>query len=138
VQRCNELELGDAPVAEVIPEPGPPPLAEGGQIADGTYFHTAEIAYNAPSGLAGPFGRARIEIAGSVWQEVSGFPPPDTVNPDKRSTGTLSLSGTKLTLQRTCPSAGSSESGEFTAASDHFTLFVVDHGTTFAAVFTKQ
>jgi hypothetical protein len=39
---------------------------------------------------------------------------------------------------RTCPSAGGPESGEFTVAADHFTLFVVDRGVTFGAVFTKQ
>ena len=73
---CNELSL-DAAAVGFTYDAGSPPDATGGEIADGTYFLTAQVVYDTASGLTIPLGRTKVVIAGSIWQEVTGDPMPD-------------------------------------------------------------
>jgi hypothetical protein len=130
---CNDLEL-DAPTVNLTTDPDPAPAPTGGEIADGTYFATAEILYETASSLTFEFGSAKVVIAGASWQEASA----DVANPNRHTTSTLSTTGTTLDLTRTCPTAGVTESAEYSADGDGFTLYVEDGGETFATVFTRQ
>lgn len=134
---CNALAL-DAPAIDFTYDAGKAPEPTGGAVADGTYFLSAEIAYEAPPLGTVSFGRTQIEIAGDVWQEVRGDAEDDSVNPIRHTTNTFSVSGTTLTLERTCPSANDPESAGYTATETSLTLYVNDRGKVFGTVFTKQ
>ena len=130
---CNDLEL-DAPPFSLTTDPEPAPAATGGEIADGTYFATAQILYDTTSSLTFELGSLKVVIAGASWQEASA----DDANPNRHTTSTLSTTGTTLDLTRTCPTEGTTDSGEYSADGDGFTLYVQDRGATFATVFTRQ
>ena len=134
---CNELAL-DAPPVDFSYDEAEAPEPTGGEIADGTYFLSAEIVYEAPPLPVVSFGRTQITIAGNVWQEVNGDAEDDSNNPVRHSTSSLSASGTTLTLTRTCPSAGDPESAGYTATDTSLTLYIDDRGKSFGSVFTKQ
>lgn len=135
---CNELEL-DAPAVGFTLNADPQPTAEGGTIADGKYFLTAEILYETSSGFpTDPIGRRRIDIEGSTWNEVSGPAEPSDENPDSHSTFEMSTTEKTLTLTAECPAGGPERSLEYTATDDEITVFVKDGGKTVGTVFTKQ
>jgi hypothetical protein len=130
---CNDLEL-DAPAFDMTNDPAPAPAPTGGEIADGTYFATAQILYDSDTPLTFEVGKVKIVIAGDVWQEASS----DVANPNRHTTSKLSTSGTTLDLTRTCPTAGGTDVADYSADSDGFTLYVEDAGATFGTVFTRQ
>jgi hypothetical protein len=133
---CNDLVL-DAPAVGLTYDVAAPPTPIGGTMADGTYFLTAQIAYETASGPTIPLGRTKAVIAGTTWQEIDGDPAPGSVNPDRRFTYTLDTAGTSFTLTRTCPSPFQ-VSLTYTAEATRFTAFVQDRGKTIGTVFTKQ
>jgi hypothetical protein len=133
---CNQL-AEDAPTYSLTWDSGVAPIPEGGSIADGTYVLTRQTGYMATTLSAIEMGRLKVEITGSTWQQSEGILPYD-VNPDQHSTYTSSTQGTKLTLTRTCPSAGQPETLGYTASADTLIMLVVDHGTTFESVLTRQ
>jgi len=137
VAACNDIVL-DAPAVGFTYDPGAPPDASGGTIANGTYFLTAQVVYQTPSGIEIPLGRTKVELNDNVWQEVSGDPEPGGVNPDQHTTSTLSTNGTSLSLGRTCPTLAQPETAEYTAEAQTFTIFVLDAGKTVGTVFTRQ
>lgn len=136
---CNELEL-DAPPVGLSYDAQPAPEATGGQLLDGTYFLTKQIVYSTPSGITIPIGRTEITVMGDVWQEVLGDPEKGSVNPDRHYTRALAVSGTTLTLSRTCPSEAEPNSAEYsvTQANDGFVIYVEDRGKRIGTVFTRQ
>lgn len=137
VEACNELEL-DVPAFSLSNNSKPHNIADGGDIADGTYFISAQVMFESESPLMLEIGRTKVVIEGGVWQEVSGDAEVGGVNPDKRSTYALSFSDTTLELERTCPSVGEPESFEYSADEYGFTLYVNDGGAEFGTVFTRQ
>jgi hypothetical protein len=82
------------------------------------------------------FGRDRVAITGTTWQEVEGIPPYD-VNPDQHYTRTMSIVPPHfLTLTRTCPAGGGQTMFRFTMNAAGFSLFHDEQGTTFEFVYT--
>lgn len=135
---CNSLELGDTPPYALGYNSKPHNLPEGGVIPDGTYVIAAQIMFETESGPELELGRTKVTIAGDSWQEVSGDAEPGGVNPDRRSTSTMSLSGATLELTRTCPSEGAPESSEYQVDDSGFTVYVTDAGKSFGTLFTRQ
>jgi hypothetical protein len=134
---CNELEL-EAPAVGFTYDEAAAPAATGGEIVDGTYFLTAQVMFETASGPTLALGRTSVTVEGDTWQEVSGDPEEESVNPDRHTTATLSLSGSTFTLSRTCPSEGDPQIAEYTVDDDGFTVYVEDAGKVFGTVFTKQ
>lgn len=133
---CNDLDA-DAPDYSFTSDPGPPPEANGGELASGTYFLTEEILYDADFTIGDDLGSVKVVIDGHRWQEVDGWPPGSTIGADVRVSGTFSTSGAFLTLELTCPEAYS-RSVEYTADATSFTFYGVDHGLPYGIVFTRQ
>jgi hypothetical protein len=130
---CNDLELrSDAPRVPFTSSEDAAPAPAGGEIADGTYFYTAHIVYEA---AAAPltFPRTQVTISGDIWQEAIGYES-DVVH----STSKLTTSGNEFTLTRTCPVAGNVESGTYTATETSLTFYSEGGLHVIARVFTKQ
>ena len=107
------------------------PTPAGGTIVDGTYFETAETAYEAST--AGPGGdhqETNVIAAGKLEVVKLGV-----TNPIDRTSWTFTTSGTTLTLTRTCPSAKTQPLG-FTASGN--TLMVFDSLAKTVKTYTKQ
>lgn len=134
---CNELPL-DAPPYALTYDDGAVPESTGGEIADGTYFITSQVLYTDATLPSVDLGRTAVVISGDTWQEVSGDPEPDGVNPDQHTTSTLSTSGTTLTLARSCPDSGPAEALDYSVTKDGFIVYAMDRGDTFATVFSRQ
>jgi len=132
---CNMLELGDAPAVGFTYDLGDAPAPLGGDIADGTYVLTAFVVYGIDLGITDPFARVKVEISGGTWEFVESGP--DEVDTPRTDTYTSSISGTQVTMTRSCPVVDM-ETATFTAGPDELTLYVLDRGTTIADVFTKQ
>jgi hypothetical protein len=131
---CNNLVL-DAPSAKMTFTSAPSPAALGGTIADGTYFLSGIVGYGSSSSSTVPSGRTKIVVSGGSWQWV------DTVDDisERRFTYSATVSGTSLSLARTCPSGSTrTNDGRFTATATEFTIFVVDGGVTFGSLFVKK
>jgi hypothetical protein len=109
---CNSLANGASVVSEQQSATAAPSPQGGGVIADGTYFMTALTVYTGSGGASGPDGNSDQQTAqftGSTMTlqivDQGGGCQPQTM------TGTLSFSGTQLTLTTTCPSGCGSNCG---------------------------
>jgi len=119
-------------------DPDPAPTAEGGTIADGTYFATGQIWYGQSGSFSLTYGGVRVEIDGTSWEEVEGPLPSDATSEARHRTAALAVSSPTLTLTRTCPSAGAPDSIGYTVAGDDLTLFIEDGGSVFGTTFRRQ
>jgi hypothetical protein len=128
----------DAPAWQLTYDPNPAPTPLGGELVDGSYFVLKEIVYGATSGPALPLARTKVLIAGKSWQDVEGEPEPDGVNPDRHHTSALSVTGTQLSLTRSCPKAAEAQIADFTIEPAGFTLYIEDVGQRIGVVFRQQ
>ena len=134
---CNAVEL-DAPAIGVTFTADEPAAPLGGEIADGTYFMTALLAYRTSNILTEPSVRTKVVVSGSSWQQVDGTATEGPLPTTRRSTQVLSVDGTEFTLTLSCPISGELASGSFSAEPEGFTLYLVDGGLLVGHVFTKQ
>jgi hypothetical protein len=134
---CNAVEL-DAPAIGLTFTADEPAAPRGGEIADGTYFMTALVAYRTLEMLTEPDIRTKVVVSGSSWEQVDGAATEGPLPTTRRSTQLLSVNGTEFTLTLSCPISGELASGSFTAEPDGFTLYLVDGGLVIGRVFTKQ
>jgi hypothetical protein len=134
---CNELVL-DAPAVGFTFTTDPVPTPLGGEIADGTYFLTAYLAHTSVLLPTDPFLRAKFVVTGTTWEHVEGSPDFDATNPPRHFTSTATTNATQISVTRSCPSVGETESAGYTATPEGFTLYIVDAGISVETVFTKQ
>ena len=130
----------------------PAPAAAGGTIANGTYVLTSETLHGESHFPPGTFDAQKVtstlEVTGAVLQDVS----KDTMATVKRSTNTVAVTGTSLTLTQTCSfpakdgGASAAKATPFTANATTLSLFValapvatlLPAGGTFEIVYTKK
>jgi hypothetical protein len=133
---CNQVPA-DAIDIMMTTDPNPAPPPAGGTIADGTYYLTGQVWFGQSGQFSAVVPGVRVEIAGSSWQEVEGSAD-NVIRPPIRRTNRLAVTGTTLTLTRTCPSAAAPLSTEYTFEGNVLTLYVVDAGQTFGTRFERQ
>jgi hypothetical protein len=108
----------------------------GGTITSGRFEGSDMHSYYPPGGFSGYAGgdAVAIEISGTTWKRmrrpVGGYDPVD-------ETFTASVSGNKVTLTRTCPSA-LNETYTFTASSTGLQLSAPNGSGTKVIAFTKR
>jgi hypothetical protein len=112
------------------------PTMFGGTITSGRFEGTDMHSYYPPGGFSGYAGGdgVAIEISGTTWKRmrrpVGGYDPVD-------ETFTASVSGNKVTLTRTCPTA-LTETYTFTASSTGLQLAAPNGSGTKVITFTKR
>jgi hypothetical protein len=132
---CNDLEP-DVPEFSVRATRESAPLAEGGQLVDGTYYVAEQVLYGFDWAPTDPVGRMKVTISGSEWQEASdeyGFAEPRILT----SSASISTSGTGFLLQYGCPAGTDPFSASFTAGAEGFVLYFSDNGLKAATVFAR-
>jgi hypothetical protein len=134
--KCNEL-FADATDVMLTTDPDDAPPPRGGTIADGTYYLTGQTWYGQSGQFSAALPGVRVEIAGSIWQEVESNVD-NTIRPPRYRTNQLAVTGTTLTLTQTCPSAAAPKSMEYTFEGNVLTVYVVDAGATFGTTFERQ
>lgn len=134
---CTEITVAVPEIAQVVGT-GDVPLADGGEIVDGTYVLTAYEVFGA-SGLTS-------DLQGAIRS----FSKPGTqfLNGNVAQSGTWTTSGTTLSLsidcacnrvQGTCSDELQSGSLEYTATATTFTIFgAYVNGGTSVATYTAQ
>jgi hypothetical protein len=133
---CNALPNAAPPVT-VTEIASQPPAAQGGTIADGTYFLTSATIYTGEGGATGSVGsgQSTVTISGTTVQmATSGEPTTRTV--------TLITNGTTFTATDTCPDS-SVATGSYSATASTLVILLAagtaDAGAkTLAETFTKQ
>jgi hypothetical protein len=117
---CNTL----ANVGNVVPlttNAGAAPAMTGGQIADGTYVLTSQVAYAGRSTAGLGTLKQTFVITGNTVQVVQS----GDGGPDEHQTIQLDPSGGRLNFAYSCPTPGSKLDGPYTATA---TTFAYDLG----------
>jgi hypothetical protein len=104
---------------------------------DGTYYLMGQTWFGQSGAFSAALPGVRVEITGTSWQEVEGSVD-NVIRPPIRRTNLLTVTGTTLTLTRTCPSAAAPESMEYTAEGNVLTLYVLDAGQIFGTTFERR
>jgi hypothetical protein len=128
---CNQLGFGNAPMVTPVQREAGAPAFTGGVLTDGTYTLTAVDVYGS---LMPPVGREVDVISGTTLQSVSqGRTPDQQIN----ETSTISVSGSMLTLRKTCPSAATSQWSYSVTSTGYLRAGAVGNAT-IVSTFTKQ
>ena len=133
---CNALANG-APLVLATAVAQSLPSGAGGTIADGTYHLTEVTYYLGPdSDAAGPAltetWRQTLAVVGGAFGGVY----VRNKSAEQRISGVLSMSGTKLVFQETCPSPAARGPYEYTATGSDLVAFIPSDKR--ALHFTKQ
>jgi hypothetical protein len=100
---CNTVMNG-APVVNIDLATGPTPTPTGGTVADGTYYVTKVEIYGAPGdgGTTNNTYQSTNVVKAGTYNAVT----KNDLNPQSASTGTFTTSGSKITIEQSCPAAG--------------------------------
>jgi hypothetical protein len=134
---CNQVET-NAKTYPFVSDSGPAPEARGGTILDGTYFATSETQYESPPSPTFYRRGARIEIAGSSWQEADPPEPEDTLGTIRRYTYAVSVESPRLTMTETCPSAGEPQVFSYTVEQTGLIVYLPTGDVTLGITLTRQ
>lgn len=129
---CNTVST-EAPEVDMVGVAGSAPTAQGGTIAEGTYFLTEAKLY----GSTGTLGAMQqtVVVADGEFQ----FFVYDTFNDAfTRSTATYTTDGVEITLTETCPDQAEPDVKDFDADEDAFTIYSRSGATSGSITYTKQ
>ena len=138
---CNALTTEGAPVAKIVGVADAAPTPLGGTIEDGDYVAEGTTVYEFANFPAIDAGLYKMKVSGGVVQVVLNNSS-DRSTPDRTQTEMWSVSGTNVTITRTCPTAKAAEVRPYTVQKDKgvttLILFGKDQGKTIGVKFLKQ
>ncbi len=135
---CNAI-VNAAPESTSATVKGAPPAPTGGKIADGTYFQTEFVLYDATADASPPEPgglKAVLVVAGNVMNTVLDIGDGE----NKTFTETFTTNGTALDRQLTCPKVTPDLKATYSVDGNKLTIYETDPNTTAIAgsVYVKQ